>query len=144
MEYITSFSQKMQKMAELRSLPQELLGKNIGNGVSLDILLLAIHSLRASALFSLLIFLPTECGFQESGKCLFYLKKRQHCKCFFIIVLQLITFFFSFLIFLLKDNCFIEFCCFLSNLNMNQPQLYIYPLPFEPPSHLPPHPTPLG
>ena len=27
-----------------------------------------------------------------------------------------------FLIFLkLKDNCFIEFCCFLSNLNMNQP-----------------------
>ena len=23
--------------------------------------------------------------------------------------------------FLLKDNCFIEFCCFLSNLNMNQP-----------------------
>jgi len=25
------------------------------------------------------------------------------------------------LIFLLKDNCFTEFCCFLSNLNMNQP-----------------------
>ena len=75
-EYITSFSQKMQKMAELRSLAKELLGKNIGNGVSLDILLLAIHSLRASALFSLLIFLPTECGFQESGKCLFYFKKR--------------------------------------------------------------------
>ena len=25
------------------------------------------------------------------------------------------------LFFLLKDNCFIEFCCFLSNLNMNQP-----------------------
>ena len=47
-------------------------------------------------------------------------------------------------IFLLKDNCFTEFCCFLSNLNMNQPQAYIYPLPFEPPSHLPPHPTPLG
>ena len=23
-------------------------------------------------------------------------------------------------IFLLKDNCFTEFCCFLSNLNMNQ------------------------
>ena len=23
--------------------------------------------------------------------------------------------------FLLKDNCFTEFCCFLSNLNMNQP-----------------------
>ena len=26
-----------------------------------------------------------------------------------------------FLIFLLKDNCFIEFCCFLSDLSMNQP-----------------------
>ena len=25
-----------------------------------------------------------------------------------------------FLFFLLKDNCFTEFCCFLSNLNMNQ------------------------
>ena len=30
------------------------------------------------------------------------------------------SYFFKF-IFLLKDNCFIEFCCFLSNLNMNQP-----------------------
>ena len=26
-----------------------------------------------------------------------------------------------FKIFLLKDNCFTEFCCFLSKLNMNQP-----------------------
>ena len=42
------------------------------------------------------------------------------------------------------DNCLTEFCCFLSNLNMNQPEVYIYPLPLEPPSHLPPHPTPLG
>ena len=25
------------------------------------------------------------------------------------------------LFFLLKNNCFTEFCCFLSNLNMNQP-----------------------
>ena len=24
---------------------------------------------------------------------------------------------------------------------MNEPQVYMYPLPFEPPSHLPPHPT---
>ena len=31
---------------------------------------------------------------------------------------------------------------FLSNLNMNQP--YICPLPLETPSHLSPHPTPLG
>ena len=28
------------------------------------------------------------------------------------------------------------------NLNMNQPYLYIYPLPFEAPSHLPPHLNP--
>jgi len=47
-------------------------------------------------------------------------------------------------IFLLRDNCFTEFCCFLSNLNMNQPQVYIYPLPFETPSYLFPHLTPLG
>ena len=44
--------------------------------------------------------------------------------------------------FFLKDNCFTEF--FLSNLNINQPQVYIYPLPSETPSHLSPHPTPLG
>ena len=37
-------------------------------------------------------------------------------------------------LFLLNDNCFTEFCCFLSNLNMNQPQAYIYPLSFETPS----------
>ena len=29
-------------------------------------------------------------------------------------------------LFLLKDNCFTEFSCFLSNLNMNQPWLYMY------------------
>ena len=51
---------------------------------------------------------------------------------------------FKLIYFLLKDNCFTEFFCFLSNLNMNQPEVYIYPLPFETPSHLPPHPTPLG
>ena len=27
--------------------------------------------------------------------------------------------------FLLKDNCFTEFCCFLSNLNMNQPAVQL-------------------
>ena len=41
--------------------------------------------------------------------------------------------------FLLKYNYFTEFCSFLSNLNMNQPKVYIFPLPFELPSHLPPH-----
>ena len=29
-----------------------------------------------------------------------------------------------------KDNCFIELCCFLPNINMNQPQVYICPLLF--------------
>ena len=29
-------------------------------------------------------------------------------------------------IFLLKDNCFTELCCFLSNLKVNQPQVYIH------------------
>ena len=38
-----------------------------------------------------------------------------------------VTFFFLFIL-LLKDSCFTEFCCFLSNLNMNQLQVYIYPL----------------
>ena len=46
--------------------------------------------------------------------------------------------------FLLKESCFTEFCCLLSNLNMNQPQVYTYPLPFEPPSYLPPRPITLG
>ena len=40
-----------------------------------------------------------------------------------------------------------EFCCFLSNLNMNQPEVCIYPLPLEPPSPLSWrrrwHPTPV-
>ena len=44
----------------------------------------------------------------------------------------------------LKDNCFTEFCSFLQNFNMNQSQVYIYPLPFEPSTHLSLHPTPLG
>ena len=47
-----------------------------------------------------------------------------------------------FIHFLLKDNCFTEFCYFLSNLNINQPWVYIYPLPFKACSHLPPHPSP--
>ena len=58
-------------------------------------------------------------------------------------VLVLYFIFFSvFFFFFLKDNWFTEFCCFLSNLSMNQPQIYIYLLFLEPPSHLPPHPTP--
>ena len=35
-------------------------------------------------------------------------------------------------------------CWFLSYISMNQPQVYTCPLPPEPPSRLPPHPTPLG
>ena len=49
-----------------------------------------------------------------------------------------------FFLILLKDNCFTEFCYFLSNPNMNQPYIYICPLSLELPSHPPPHPTPLG
>ena len=37
----------------------------------------------------------------------------------------------------MKDNCFTEFCYFLSNLNMNQSYVYIYPLPFETACQLP-------
>jgi len=50
------------------------------------------------------------------------------------------SFFLSFFFFL-KDNYFTEFCCFQSNLSMNQPYVYIYSLSFEAPSCLPPHPT---
>ena len=35
-------------------------------------------------------------------------------------------------------------CWFLPHINMIQTQVYIWPLPLEPPSHLPPHPTHLG
>ena len=42
----------------------------------------------------------------------------------------------------MKENCFTEFYCILSNLNMNQIYVCIYPLPFETPTHLPPYPTP--
>ena len=52
--------------------------------------------------------------------------------------------FFLLIYFLLQNICFTEFCHFLSNLNTNQPEVYIYLLPFEPPSHHPPHPIPLG
>ena len=29
----------------------------------------------------------------------------------------------------MKNNCFTEFCCFLSNININQPQVCLCPLP---------------
>ena len=43
-----------------------------------------------------------------------------HCR-YILLGYGLPFWFFSFLYFLLKENCFTEFCCFLSNLNMNQP-----------------------
>ena len=46
--------------------------------------------------------------------------------------------------FYLKDNCFTVLVWFLPCLNMNQPQVYICPLPREPPSQLPAFPAPLG
>ena len=36
----------------------------------------------------------------------------------------------------MKDNCFTILCWFLPYINMNQPWIYICPLPLEPPSHL--------
>ena len=45
--------------------------------------------------------------------------------------------------FRLEDNCFI-LCWYLPNINMNKPQVYIYPLPLKPPSHLPLHHSSLG
>ena len=43
----------------------------------------------------------------------------------------------------MKNNCFTDFCCFLSNINMNQLFVHMYLLPFESPSHLAPHVIPL-
>ena len=37
--------------------------------------------------------------------------------------------FFSNLFFNVKDNFFTEFCCFLPNISMNQPQIYVYMSP---------------
>jgi len=54
-----------------------------------------------------------------------------------------LCFLFAF-IFLLEDNCFTTLCWPLPYINMNQPQVHMCLLPLEPPSHLPPHPTPLG
>ena len=51
--------------------------------------------------------------------------------CSFFSLLCTFIFFFSFL---LKDNYLTECCCFLSNLNRNQPQVNTYPLTFDIPS----------
>ena len=67
--------------------------------------------------------------------------KSPYCPYPYFFFFYKIAFFSFYFIFLLKPNCFTEFCCFLSNLNMNQPWVYIYPLHFEPPSHLLPHPA---
>ena len=53
-------------------------------------------------------------------------------------------FFLKFIHFWLKDNCLTVLCWFLPNISANPCWIYIYPLPFEAPSHLPPHLTPLG
>ena len=53
---------------------------------------------------------------------LYYLQKNNNNnnRCHFLPQLLSISLFFFFFSFLLKDNCFTEFCCFQSNLNMNQ------------------------
>ena len=59
--------------------------------------------------------------------------------------LQILYVAFTFLFHLfMKDNHFTILCWPLSYINMNQPQVYIRPLPLEPPSHLLPRPTHLG
>ena len=57
--------------------------------------------------------------------------------------LKLIQGFFL-IFFKLEDNCFTIFCWFLPYISVDQPQVYICPLPPEPTSHLLPYPTPLG
>ena len=44
----------------------------------------------------------------------------------------------------MEDTCFTVLCWFLPYISMIQPQVYTRPLPPEPPSHLLPHPPPLG
>ena len=51
---------------------------------------------------------------------------------------------FFFYFFYLEDNCFTLLCWFLPSIDMSQAQGHICPHPPEPPSHLLPHPTPLG
>ena len=41
----------------------------------------------------------------------------------------------------MKDNCFTVLCWFLPSISMNQPQVYLCPLPLEHPSHCPPLPV---
>ena len=43
----------------------------------------------------------------------------------------------------MEENCFTVLCWFLSYINMNQSQGYVWPLPLEAPSRLAPYPTPL-
>ena len=45
---------------------------------------------------------------------------------------------------LLEDNCFVILYLSLSHININQPQVYICPLPPEPFPHLPTYPNLLG
>ena len=52
--------------------------------------------------------------------------------------------FIFFFISLLKDNCFTEFCCFLSNLNMKSAIGIHISLPFWTSLTSSPNPTPLG
>ena len=65
--------------------------------------------------------------------------------CFHVFLLAVYIYCHSFLIyFWLKDNCFTILCWFLAYISINQPEVYICLLLLESPSHLSPHPTPLG
>ena len=69
------------------------------------------------------IVLPREVNFMSLGMLTPTGEKRTNIKIMATYKKEgnLLLNFFLFLNFLLKDNCFTEFCCFLSNLNMNQP-----------------------
>ena len=58
---------------------------------------------------------------------------------FFFFPLKIVLFFFK-----LEDRCFTLLRSFLAYNLMNQPYIYIRPLPLEPSSHFLPHLTPLG
>ena len=49
---------------------------------------------------------------------------------------------FSKVYFLLVDNFFTMLCWLLPFISMNQPEVYTYPFPLNPSSHLPPCPNP--
>ena len=64
---------------------------------------------------------------------------------FFQIILYLLLFHVDFFIhFFIEGQLLYGILLFSVKPHPESAIVYIYPLPFEPPSHLPPYPTPLG